>query len=70
MVQGYSTSMNLPQVDGLSMDPRILGRHIDTISKYSNILKYYKLFEILLLIYVVPYCAIFLIFKIFDISIL
>ena len=59
MVQDYPTSMNLPQVDELSMNPQILRRHIDTISKYSNILKYYKLFEILLLIYVVPYCAIF-----------
>ena len=28
MVSGYSTSTNLPRVDGLSTDPRDLGRHI------------------------------------------
>ena len=28
MVSGYSTSTNLPRVDGLSMDPRDLGHHI------------------------------------------
>ena len=28
VVSGYPTSTSLPRVDGLSMDPRVLGRHI------------------------------------------
>ena len=27
MVSGYPTSMNIPRVDGLSTDPREMGRH-------------------------------------------
>ena len=27
VVSGYPTSTSIPQVDGLSTDPRVLGRH-------------------------------------------
>ena len=35
VVSGYSTSTNLPRVDGLSTDPRDLGCHI-SINKYIS----------------------------------
>ena len=39
MVSGYSTSTNLPQVDGLSTDPQDLGRHIINIQDIFKHLK-------------------------------
>ena len=40
-MSGYPTSMSLSRVDGLSTDPRVLGRHsaknwIDTKGVYEN----------------------------------
>ena len=35
MVSGYPTSMNLPWVDGLSTDPRDLGRHIHIVEDFD-----------------------------------
>ena len=32
MVSGYPTSTNLPQVDGLSTDPRDLGHHTSRVN--------------------------------------
>ena len=37
MVSGYLTFMNLLRVDGLSTDPRDLGRHIGGHAKYEGI---------------------------------
>ena len=36
-MSGYTTSTNLPRVDGLSMDPRDLGRHIDSTMFVCNL---------------------------------
>ena len=47
MVSGYPTSMNLPGVDGLSTDPRDLGRHSEyeegrVVSLRSIFVKYIR----------------------------
>ena len=36
MVSGYPTSTNIPQVDGLSTDPQVLGRHSLSQETYDN----------------------------------
>ena len=36
MVSGYPTSMNIPRVDGLSIDPREMGPHRPDLSLRSS----------------------------------
>ena len=37
VVSGYPTSTNLPRIDGLSTNPRDLGRHIDYFDTYAHV---------------------------------
>ena len=65
--RGLTGSQRTPRFWGVTCDGYFYKKFnfifkflLDTISKYYNILKYFKLFRILILIYVVLYWVIFL----------
>ena len=49
MVSGYPTSINSSQVDGLSTDPRDLGRHTSTHFPLAECRRFFKVIKRVLL---------------------